>query len=623
MSATVDLSNGRYLPISGTTTYVISYGKRQTRGKASEAAFSSYLEVGCTDSPTGYLFRSISVSSLSLSLRSLLAGALSIRKESKGDKAKDRGRTPSLNVKGSSFSRDLKMDYTKRMDRMSEMVDSIKGSGYQSRLVPRSSGFRIKAWASATTFYVRIPLLSIFAFSDNQSVARALHPSADALVSPNLWDIKIHRYRPGEDEVAGILLGPFYITLSAAQEDWQTLAEIYSRTTPMHDSPYHIHVFTIHVTVLILLKGVLFARSSHLIPDKENLGFRFPCDGPGRGGTCQVPAWDHVFLGLFWMYNSISLYCIRLVIRLPCPVRTVWSVTTQPERKPFLIGSFPGESCYALALIGKGLVHVRNLDCDLHVTGSEQSSSESITGRWLIVVHYLTKKMNEEACPGRLQEGIYINSETVPRELTSGNSQACRGRNKSEKDRAKSVFCGPVSLSRSEKWIVGTGLERQAALDSGALTIAEREERVVYTSTDMILLAASSMVSKLDDWYSLDGRESIEDHAYKQPFPSSFADPGSIKPASSILLSPGLTELGQRTTFLELPPYLDRSFPNSNSDQLASGFRAWLARSGNSPSSTWEESFKKKGLVQASDTLLQANSAALLSLARLRRRFLT
>ncbi|CAN0930572.1 Photosystem I P700 chlorophyll a apoprotein A1 [Linum grandiflorum] len=40
--------------------------------------------------------------------------------------------------------------------------------------------------------------------------------------------------------------------------------------------------------VLILLKGVLFARSSRLIPDKANLGFRFPCDGPGRGGTCQV-----------------------------------------------------------------------------------------------------------------------------------------------------------------------------------------------------------------------------------------------------------------------------------------------------------------------------------------------
>ncbi|KAL5078579.1 hypothetical protein RYX36_007000 [Vicia faba] len=68
---------------------------------------------------------------------------------------------------------------------------------------------------------------------------------------------------------------------------------------------HHIHAFTIHVTILILLKVVLFARSSRLIPDKANLGFWFPFDGHGRGGTCQVFAWDHVFLGLFWMYNAI------------------------------------------------------------------------------------------------------------------------------------------------------------------------------------------------------------------------------------------------------------------------------------------------------------------------------
>nr|YP_009257565.1 photosystem I P700 apoprotein A1 [Coeloseira compressa]ANH09648.1 photosystem I P700 apoprotein A1 [Coeloseira compressa] len=70
---------------------------------------------------------------------------------------------------------------------------------------------------------------------------------------------------------------------------------------------HHIHAFTIHVSVLILVKGFLFARNSRLIPDKANLGFRFPCDGPGRGGTCQVSGWDHVFLGLFWMYNSLSI----------------------------------------------------------------------------------------------------------------------------------------------------------------------------------------------------------------------------------------------------------------------------------------------------------------------------
>ena len=48
---------------------------------------------------------------------------------------------------------------------------------------------------------------------------------------------------------------------------------------------HHVHAFTIHVTALILLKGVLFSRTSGLVADKHILGFRFPCDGPGRGGT--------------------------------------------------------------------------------------------------------------------------------------------------------------------------------------------------------------------------------------------------------------------------------------------------------------------------------------------------
>jgi photosystem I P700 chlorophyll a apoprotein A1 len=68
--------------------------------------------------------------------------------------------------------------------------------------------------------------------------------------------------------------------------------------------------------VLILLKGVLFFRSSHLIPDKANLGFRFPCDGPGRGGACQVSSWDHAFLCLLWMYNAISIVIFHFTWKL-------------------------------------------------------------------------------------------------------------------------------------------------------------------------------------------------------------------------------------------------------------------------------------------------------------------
>ena len=42
--------------------------------------------------------------------------------------------------------------------------------------------------------------------------------------------------------------------------------------------------------------------------DKLELGFRYPCDGPGRGGTCQISPYDHVFLAIFWMYNCLSLF---------------------------------------------------------------------------------------------------------------------------------------------------------------------------------------------------------------------------------------------------------------------------------------------------------------------------
>ncbi|CAA2955140.1 RNA polymerase beta subunit [Olea europaea subsp. europaea] len=47
-----------------------------------------------------------------------------------------------------------------------------------------------------------------------------------------------------------------------------------------------------------------------------------------------------------------------------------------------------------------------------------------------------------------------------------------------------------VPLSRPEKCIVGTGLERQAALDSGALAIAKREGKIIYTDTEKILFSA-------------------------------------------------------------------------------------------------------------------------------------
>ena len=83
---------------------------------------------------------------------------------------------------------------------------------------------------------------------------------------------------------------------------------------------HHIHTFTIHVAALILLKAALCTKNSRLVSDKLELGFRYPCDGPGRGGTCQISPYDHVFLAIFWMYNCLSVVLFHFLWKIQSDV---------------------------------------------------------------------------------------------------------------------------------------------------------------------------------------------------------------------------------------------------------------------------------------------------------------
>src|SRR3569833_2943001 len=69
---------------------------------------------------------------------------------------------------------------------------------------------------------------------------------------------------------------------------------------------HHAIALGLHTTTLILVKGALDARGSKLMPDKKEFGYAFPCDGPGRGGTCDISAWDSFYLAAFWMLNTIG-----------------------------------------------------------------------------------------------------------------------------------------------------------------------------------------------------------------------------------------------------------------------------------------------------------------------------
>ena len=67
---------------------------------------------------------------------------------------------------------------------------------------------------------------------------------------------------------------------------------------------HHAIALGLHVTMLVLLKGALDARGSKLMPDKIAFSYGFACDGPGRGGTCDISAWDSFYLATFWMLNT-------------------------------------------------------------------------------------------------------------------------------------------------------------------------------------------------------------------------------------------------------------------------------------------------------------------------------
>jgi photosystem I P700 chlorophyll a apoprotein A2 len=101
---------------------------------------------------------------------------------------------------------------------------------------------------------------------------------------------------------------------------------------------HHAIALGLHTTTLILVKGALDARGSKLMPDKKDFGYSFPCDGPGRGGTCDISAWDSFYLAMFWMLNTIGW----LTFYWHWKHLTLWSgnVAQFNENSTYLMGWF-------------------------------------------------------------------------------------------------------------------------------------------------------------------------------------------------------------------------------------------------------------------------------------------
>jgi len=91
--------------------------------------------------------------------------------------------------------------------------------------------------------------------------------------------------------------------LSSVNDDFGSL---FLKIGPGDFLVHHAIALGLHTTTLILVKGALDSRGSRLMPDKKDFGYSFPCDGPGRGGTCDISAWDAFYLAVFWMLNTIG-----------------------------------------------------------------------------------------------------------------------------------------------------------------------------------------------------------------------------------------------------------------------------------------------------------------------------
>ena len=132
----------------------------------------------------------------------------------------------------------------------------------------------VGSWTGITGWQSQLAI-NLDRFHDWRVLHRG-HPDHGHLIQPPM------SLREEPDHI-GAALSP---SASSADVISGVAAHSASAVTAADNLVHHVHAFTIHVTAQILLKAIL--------------GFRFPCDGPGRGGTSQSPigrmrgleAWD-------------------------------------------------------------------------------------------------------------------------------------------------------------------------------------------------------------------------------------------------------------------------------------------------------------------------------------------
>lgn len=86
----------------------------------------------------------------------------------------------------------------------------------------------------------------------------------------------------------------------------KSLSSLISTINPGDLYTHHSIAVGLHITTPILLKGCLDPKLTYHHPDKTQQDYAFSCDGPSRGGTCDVSSWDSFYLPSFWILNTLA-----------------------------------------------------------------------------------------------------------------------------------------------------------------------------------------------------------------------------------------------------------------------------------------------------------------------------
>mmetsp|Transcript_92956 Transcript_92956/g.262066 ORF Transcript_92956/g.262066 Transcript_92956/m.262066 type:complete len:519 (-) Transcript_92956:8-1564(-) len=162
--------------------------------------------------------------------------------------------------------------------------DFTFGPGILGRLI--ATKYSLLAHLSWVSTFLGFHVLALFMHND--CVSSFARPWATLGIEPVLCE-QLEILASKTHSVSGLSIAPF----SPSSSSGDFLAS-------------HACCFGLHVSLLVILKASLDSLGSRIIPDKSSLNFGYACDGPSRGGTCDVSSWDAFYLGLFWVLNTIA-----------------------------------------------------------------------------------------------------------------------------------------------------------------------------------------------------------------------------------------------------------------------------------------------------------------------------